>query len=57
MNNKNRSDLQKARAECFVTPSTEWWRSNIHQVILKEVIDHLDGKDRVKIYKGMLKEL
>lgn len=55
--NNNRSDLQKARAECFVTPSTEWWRSNIHQGILKEVIDHFDEKDPVKIYKGMRKEL
>ena len=46
-----------AGAECFIAPSTEWWRSNYHQVLLKEVIHHLDEKDRVKIYQGMRQEL
>jgi cyclopropane fatty-acyl-phospholipid synthase-like methyltransferase len=48
----------KAGAECFATPAeNEWWRSDYHQVLMKEVIHHLDEKDRINIFSGMRQEL
>jgi ubiquinone/menaquinone biosynthesis C-methylase UbiE len=49
----------KASAERFVSPRTkeEWWRTNYHQVLMKEVIHHLEAKDRVRIFRVMQQEL
>lgn len=50
----------KAGAERFAAPMTqeeEWWRSGYHQVLLKEVVHHLDAKNRVAIFRGMREEL
>lgn len=44
-------------AEAFLTPPSkeESWRSNFHQVLMKEVVHHLD--DRVGIFRGMHQDL
>lgn len=50
----------KAGAECFATNSPEnkeWWRSDYHQVLMKEVIHHLNEKDRVDIFTGIRQEM
>jgi hypothetical protein len=50
----------KESAEIFLTPrttntTTTSWRSNVHQVLLKEVVHHLE--DRVGIFRGMYNDL
>jgi hypothetical protein len=49
----------KASSERFVSVRTreEWWRSNYHQVLMKEVVHHLEEEDRVRIFRGMRDEL
>lgn len=49
----------KASAEQFTSPRTkeEWWRTSYSQVLMKEVIHHLEAKDRVRIFRVMQQEL
>lgn len=52
----------KAPAEDFLkAPSNDekdtWRRQGFHQVLLKEVVHHLEDKDRVGIFQGMYQEL
>lgn len=44
-------------AERFATEDDVWWRKGFHQVLMKEVVHHLDPSDRVKIYEGILRDL
>lgn len=34
-----------------------WWRQDYQQVLMKEVIHHLDAKDRVAVFTGIHKDL
>jgi hypothetical protein len=47
----------KATAESFKEDKEEspWWRRNYHQILMKEVVHHLD--DRVAIFRGMRESL
>lgn len=44
----------KASAEAYMEePDSSPWRQGYRQVLMKEVVHHLDAKDRVAIFKGM----
>jgi hypothetical protein len=49
----------RAPAEAFLEPAAvvvvvdDDWRRGYHQVLMKEVVHHLDGRDRVGILRGM----
>lgn len=45
----------KAPAEAFARPSGEWWRKDYHQVLMKEVVHHLNN--RAPIFRGILEDL
>ena len=49
----------KASAEQFISPRTkeEWWRTDYNQILMKELIHHLEAKDRVRIFCAMQQEL
>lgn len=47
----------KADAESFLLPSEEWWRKDYHQVLMKEVIHHLDPSQRLPIFQGIHNEV
>ncbi|GKY91940.1 hypothetical protein MPSEU_000165600 [Mayamaea pseudoterrestris] len=50
-----------APAETFMQKANEndyWWRRNYHQVLLKEVIHHIDSADhRIEIFRGLYQGL
>ena len=43
----------KASAESFATDDECWWRKGYHQVMLKEVIHHIDPDTRARLYDGI----
>ena len=46
----------KASAESFTTDSNNkgcWWRKSYHQVLLKEVIHHIDPDARARLYESI----
>ncbi len=46
----------KAPGEVFMDSPTNdnmWWRTNYHQVLMKEVVHHFSAKDRPHIFKGV----
>jgi SAM-dependent methyltransferase len=56
----NRVKFVKASAEIFLDPPTEdtlWWRQDYHQVLMKEVIHHIDSSNRIGVFSGILGDL
>jgi hypothetical protein len=52
----NQLHFVRASAEVFQEPSKEqdrWWRMGYNQVLLKEVIHHIDKADRVAVFRGI----
>eukprot|EP00541_Cyclophora_tenuis_P004181 CAMPEP_0116545626 /NCGR_PEP_ID=MMETSP0397-20121206/2774_1 /TAXON_ID=216820 /ORGANISM="Cyclophora tenuis, Strain ECT3854" /LENGTH=269 /DNA_ID=CAMNT_0004069963 /DNA_START=151 /DNA_END=960 /DNA_ORIENTATION=+ len=47
----------KASAQSFATDEDVWWRQGYHQVMLKEVIHHIDPSDRINLYHGIKKDI
>jgi hypothetical protein len=53
----------KASAEDFLnaesSPGSAWWRTagSYHQILMKEIVHHLNLKDRVGIFRGMYQGL
>ena len=48
----------KASAESLAEPSDGiWWRQDYHQVLMKEVIHHIDATVRPKIFAGVFRDL
>lgn len=50
---KDQVRFVKAGAEEFANPTDDWWKLDFHQVLMKEVIHHLNEKDRVKTFEGI----
>jgi len=49
----------QAPAEMLGEPRTDgmWWRQDYHQVLMKEVIHHLNAKDRVAVFRGIHQDI
>lgn len=48
----------KAPAESLAEPGDNvWWRQDYHQVLMKEVIHHIDASDRVGMFAGIFRDL
>lgn len=51
---KKRIQFVKAPAEEFMASPNAWWRQEpYHQILLKEMVHHIDESDRVSVFKGM----
>lgn len=55
--NKDTVQFVKAGAESFANPEDCWWKKDYHQVLMKEVVHHLDSSDREPIFRGIRKGL
>lgn len=48
----------KASAEILAEPpDNTWWRQDYHQVLMKEVIHHIDASDRLNVFSGIFRDL
>lgn len=50
----------KASAESLAQPAVaeEWWKRDYHQVLMKEVVHHLESsEDRVAVFEGIVRDV
>lgn len=55
---KKRIQFVKAPAEEFMASRKTWWRQEpYHQILLKEMVHHIEESNRVSVFKGMYEGL
>lgn len=47
----------KASAEDLGRDNKDWWRKDYQQVLMKEVIHHLDSKNRLPVFQGVFQDV